>query len=203
MDGQARRISKSRIANFTKIPRNNIWLFWEFVLIGLINLKFFWDSNFFYLFCSLVDSAGRGRPHHSPPHPPHVTGHTASKLATVAFLARAVTTLVISLKFPTALLTQPNAAVHTLVQFAQPSFHYIVQCYVKRINRRNFNSRITSDRVIWPYWLIDWLRLGLRPRGIDAPRPQLTCPLCPISVYGSPVTLLKFQLAPRLIPGWW
>jgi len=25
------------------------------------------------------------------------------------------------------------------------------------------------------------------------------CPLCPISIYGSPVTLLKFQMAPRLI----
>jgi hypothetical protein len=27
----------------------------------------------------------------------------------------------------------------------------------------------------------------------------MTDPLCPISIYGSPVTLLKFQMAPRLI----
>ena len=27
----------------------------------------------------------------------------------------------------------------------------------------------------------------------------MTGPLCPISIYGSPVTLLKFQMAPRLI----
>ena len=48
-------------------------------------------------------------------------------------------------------------------------------------------------------WLSDWLRLGLGPHGPDAPRPKLKGPLCPISIYGSPVTLLKFQMAPRLI----
>ena len=35
--------------------------------------------------------------------------------------------------------------------------------------------------------------------GPDAPRPRLTGPLCPISIYGSPVALLKFQMAPKLI----
>jgi hypothetical protein len=30
------------------------------------------------------------------------------------------------------------------------------------------------------------------------PRPLLTGPLCPIKIYGSPVTLTKFQVAPRL-----
>ena len=45
-------------------------------------------------------------------------------------------------------------------------------------------------------WLIDWLWLGLRPCGPNAPRPYLTGPLCPILIYG---TLLKFQMAPRLI----
>jgi hypothetical protein len=32
----------------------------------------------------------------------------------------------------------------------------------------------------------------------DAPRPLLTGPLCPVTIYGSPVTLPKFQMAPRL-----
>jgi len=51
-------------------------------------------------------------------------------------------------------------------------------------------------------WLIDRLidlQLVSRPYGPDACRPQLTGPLCPISIYGSPVALLKFQMAPRLI----
>ena len=35
---------------------------------------------------------------------------------------------------------------------------------------------------------------------LNGARPRwLTRPLCPISIYGSPVTLLKFQMAPRLI----
>ena len=42
------------------------------------------------------------------------------------------------------------------------------------------------------------LRLCSRPHGPNAPRPQLTDPLCPVSIYGSPVALLKFQMAPRL-----
>jgi hypothetical protein len=41
------------------------------------------------------------------------------------------------------------------------------------------------------------LHLGLRPYGPDAPRPQLMGPLCPVSIQGSPVTLLKFQMAPQ------
>jgi len=35
--------------------------------------------------------------------------------------------------------------------------------------------------------------------GPDAPRPLITDPLYPMSKYGSPVTLLKFQMAPKLI----
>ena len=46
--------------------------------------------------------------------------------------------------------------------------------------------------------LIDWLQLGSRPHGPDAPRPKMTGPLCPISIQGSPVALLKFQMIPRL-----
>ena len=37
---------------------------------------------------------------------------------------------------------------------------------------------------------IDWFRLGWRPYGPDAPRPQLMGLLCPILIYGSPVTLI-------------
>jgi hypothetical protein len=47
-------------------------------------------------------------------------------------------------------------------------------------------------------WLID-LHFGLRPYGPVAPRPWLTGPFYPILIQGSPVTLLKFQMAPRLI----
>jgi hypothetical protein len=47
-------------------------------------------------------------------------------------------------------------------------------------------------------WLIDWLYVGSGPYSPDAPRPLLTGPLCPITIYGSPVALLKFQMAPRL-----
>jgi hypothetical protein len=45
----------------------------------------------------------------------------------------------------------------------------------------------------------DWLPLGSRPHGPDAPRPLMTGPLCPVSIYGSPVALLKFQMAPSII----
>ena len=47
-------------------------------------------------------------------------------------------------------------------------------------------------------WLID-LWLGSRPYCPDASRPKLTGPLCPISIHGNSVTLLKLQMAPRLI----
>ena len=43
------------------------------------------------------------------------------------------------------------------------------------------------------------LRLSSRPYGPDAARPYLTGLLCPISIYGSPVVLLKFQMAPIII----
>jgi hypothetical protein len=43
------------------------------------------------------------------------------------------------------------------------------------------------------------LRLGWRPYGPDAPRSYLTDPLCPISIYESPVALLKFLMTPRII----
>jgi len=62
-----------------------------------------------------------------------------------------------------------------------------------------------TDRRIWVWclncldWLTYWLRLGSRPHGPDAPRLYMTGPLCPISIYGIPVALLKFQMAPRLI----
>jgi hypothetical protein len=50
------------------------------------------------------------------------------------------------------------------------------------------------------WWgLFDWLHFGLGPHGPDAPRPYITGPLCSMSIYGSPVTLLKFQMAPKLI----
>jgi hypothetical protein len=40
--------------------------------------------------------------------------------------------------------------------------------------------------------------VGAGPYSPDAPRPSLTGPLCPITIYWSPVTLPKFQMAPRL-----
>jgi hypothetical protein len=46
--------------------------------------------------------------------------------------------------------------------------------------------------------LIDWLHLDTGPHGPDAPRPYLTGPLCPLSNHGSPVSLPKFQMAPKL-----
>ena len=50
-------------------------------------------------------------------------------------------------------------------------------------------------------WLIDWLTLGLRPYGPDAPRPYLERPFLPhnlTSAQGSPVPFLKFWMDPRL-----
>jgi hypothetical protein len=46
-------------------------------------------------------------------------------------------------------------------------------------------------------WLIDWLHVGSGCYSPDAPRPLLMDPLCPITIYGSPVALPKFQMAPR------
>jgi hypothetical protein len=40
--------------------------------------------------------------------------------------------------------------------------------------------------------------VGAGPYSPDAPRPLLTGPLCPITIHGSPVTLPKSQMAPRL-----
>jgi hypothetical protein len=48
-------------------------------------------------------------------------------------------------------------------------------------------------------WLVDWLQWGLGPHGPNAARPSLTGPFCPISIHGSPIILLKFQMAPKLI----
>ena len=48
-------------------------------------------------------------------------------------------------------------------------------------------------------WLVDWLHLSSGPHTPDAPRPYLTGPFCPMSNHGSPVALLKFQMAPMLI----
>jgi hypothetical protein len=45
----------------------------------------------------------------------------------------------------------------------------------------------------------DWLHFGSGPHGPDAPRPYITGPLCSMSIYGSPVTLPKFQMAPKHI----
>jgi hypothetical protein len=40
--------------------------------------------------------------------------------------------------------------------------------------------------------IVDSLQLGSRPHGPDEPRPKITGPLFPISIYGSPVASLKF-----------
>jgi hypothetical protein len=40
--------------------------------------------------------------------------------------------------------------------------------------------------------------VGSGPYSPYAPRPLLTGPLCPITIYGSPVALPKFQMAPTL-----
>jgi len=42
------------------------------------------------------------------------------------------------------------------------------------------------------------LHFGSRTCGSDAPRPYLTGPSCPLSIQEGPVTLLKFQMAPKL-----
>jgi hypothetical protein len=129
-------------------------IIWEFVLIGSLILKFVEILNSFIYFAApwnLRTGGGRTTRHPIPHIYAHATSHTVSRVATAAFLATAVTTLVIALKFPTANLPQPNAAVHTLVLFDQLIYRYIMQCYGKRIGRSNFNSRVTSDRVIWPY----------------------------------------------------
>jgi hypothetical protein len=46
-------------------------------------------------------------------------------------------------------------------------------------------------------WMVSGV-VGLGPYSPDAPRPLLTGPLCPITIYGSPIALPKFQMAPRL-----
>jgi hypothetical protein len=45
---------------------------------------------------------------------------------------------------------------------------------------------------------LDWLHVGSGPYSPDARRPLLMAPLWPITIYGSPFTLPKFQMAPRL-----
>jgi hypothetical protein len=44
----------------------------------------------------------------------------------------------------------------------------------------------------------DWFQLSSESCSPDAPEPYLMGLLCPISIHGSPVTLPKFQMAPRL-----
>jgi hypothetical protein len=56
----------------------------------------------------------------------------------------------------------------------------------------------TSIRSLLRSPLIDWLHAGSGPYSPDAPRPLLTGPLCPITIYGSPVALPEFQMAPRI-----
>jgi len=46
---------------------------------------------------------------------------------------------------------------------------------------------------------VDWYHSGMGPHGPDAPRPYLTGPLCPMSNHVSPVPLLKFQMALKLM----
>jgi hypothetical protein len=46
-------------------------------------------------------------------------------------------------------------------------------------------------------WSIDWLITCSGPNSPDAPRPLLEGPLCLITIYGSLVTLPKFQMAPK------
>jgi len=50
------------------------------------------------------------------------------------------------------------------------------------------------------FHMADWLiTLGFGPHRPDVPRPKLTGPLCRMKDHGSPVTLLKLQMAPKLI----
>jgi hypothetical protein len=46
--------------------------------------------------------------------------------------------------------------------------------------------------------LIDRLCVSLGPYSPNSPRPLLTGPLCPTTIYGSPAALPKSQMAPRL-----
>jgi hypothetical protein len=56
-----------------------------------------------------------------------------------------------------------------------------------------------SLHVFWELVAMHWVFNLVRwPYSSDAPRPLLTSPLCPITIYGSSVTLPKFQMAPRL-----
>jgi hypothetical protein len=43
----------------------------------------------------------------------------------------------------------------------------------------------------------NWLHVGSGLYSPDVPRPLLTGPLCPITIYGSPVALPKLQMAPK------
>jgi hypothetical protein len=58
---------------------------------------------------------------------------------------------------------------------------------------RNCISKACYASVGW-----SWFHVGSGPYSPDAPRPLLTCRLCPITIYGSPIVLPKLQMAPRL-----
>ena len=76
--------------------------------------------------------------------------------------------------------------------------------WASTLNEMLCSSVLGTEAGTGGFWLIDWLihlQLGLRHYGPDATRPWLTGPLWPILIYGSPVALLKFQMAPRLTIG--
>jgi hypothetical protein len=74
----------------------------------------------------------------------------------------------------------------------------IVICHPLPLLWQNFLCFSVAQAHCWGSWLIDWLHVGSGPYNPDAPRPLLTGPLCPITIYGNPVALPKFQMAPRL-----
>ena len=108
---------------------------------------------------------------------------------------------------------------HSPPQFSQPecwqlhpslatsTFHWLT---LTREGWKEYNSRQREGSLkrflhhhlryisAWPL-SIDWLHLGTGPHSPDAPRPYLMGPLCPIPNHGSPVVLLNFQMAPKLI----
>ena len=82
-----------------------------------------------------------------------------------------------------------NAGIH----LAKVSYMKCSISLMHRLYKSNSKSR-------FPKVYTDWLFCDLVSRSYDpnAPRPYLMDPLCPTSIYGSPVTLLNFQTTPEL-----
>jgi hypothetical protein len=75
--------------------------------------------------------------------------------------------------------------------------HFLLRGPLWEFDKKNLQ---VEAQTAYKYDQIDRLHLGSGPHGPDAPRPFfLTGPLCPMSNHGSPVTLLKFQMVPKIM----